>query len=116
LEAAEVICDADVETLQALVDKSLLRPRGDRLSMLETREYALDKLGESSAAEELRRRHAEYYLMRGEREEAATPVALRRPETLDRLRSERDNFRAAFSWATAAGLPELIVRLAVVGA
>ena len=39
------MCDADLDVLQSLVDKSLLRHTGDRFWMLETiREYALDRL------------------------------------------------------------------------
>jgi predicted ATPase/class 3 adenylate cyclase len=117
LDAAEVVCDADIATLQALVDKSLLRRSGERFSMLETiREYGLEKLGQSSTTEELRRRHAEYYLAQAEREEATTPVALRSPDTLARLLPDRDNFRAAFTWATAAEAEDLTVPIAVVGA
>ncbi len=46
LEAAEDVCEADLDTLQSLVDKSLVRVREDnRFSMLETiREYALERL------------------------------------------------------------------------
>ena len=41
LEAAEEVCDADLDTLQSLVEKSLLRFTSERYWMLETiREYA----------------------------------------------------------------------------
>ena len=41
LEAAEEVCDADLDTLQSLVEKSLLRFTNERYWMLETiREYA----------------------------------------------------------------------------
>ena len=117
LEAAQNVAHADLDGLQALVEKSLLRRSDERYEMLETiREYALGRLEESKQAEDVRRRHAEYYFGQGEREEAETPVALRSPETLERLRPERDNFRAAFAWTTAAGLHPLVVRLAIVGA
>ncbi len=61
--AAEEICDADLDGLAALVDSSLLKPIGDdRFLMLETiREYALEKLEASAAAEELRQRHARFF-------------------------------------------------------
>jgi len=63
LEAAEEIAGADLDTLQSLVEKSLLRRTDGRLWMLETiRHYAaqqLEVLGEVCA---LRLRHAEYYL------------------------------------------------------
>ena len=42
-EAAEEVCGADLDTLQALLDKSLLRRTSDRFWMLETiREFALE--------------------------------------------------------------------------
>ena len=46
LEAAEAICEADLDLLESLVDKSLLRRRGDgRFVMLETiREFAAERL------------------------------------------------------------------------
>jgi predicted ATPase len=117
LQAAENVVEADLDQLQSLVQKSLLQRSAERYEMLETiREYALGKLEASPQAEDVRRRHAELYLMQGEREESTTSVALRSPETLDRLRPERDNFRAAFTWATGAGLHQLAVRLAIVGA
>lgn len=41
LEAAEAICEADLDAVASLVDKSLLRRTGDRYWMLETiREFA----------------------------------------------------------------------------
>jgi predicted ATPase len=64
LEAAENVCDADLDTLQSLVDKSLIRARdGERFWMLETiREYAVERLEASAKASRLHRRHAEHYL------------------------------------------------------
>ena len=47
LEAAEAICDADIDAIASLVDKSLLRRTGDRYWMLETiREFAAERLDE----------------------------------------------------------------------
>ena len=58
LEAAEQVADAELDTLQSLVDKSLVRSSGGRYWMLETiREYAAEQLEQSGEAEELRRRH-----------------------------------------------------------
>ena len=63
LEAAEDICNADLDTLQSLVDKSLLRHNEERYWMLETiREYATEKLEESDKARDLRDRHAAHFL------------------------------------------------------
>ena len=45
LDAAEDVCDADLDLLQSLVDKSLLRHTGGRFWMLETiREFARERL------------------------------------------------------------------------
>jgi predicted ATPase/class 3 adenylate cyclase len=62
LEAAEMICEADLDTLQSLLDKSLLRATEDgRFFLLETiRAYAAERLAERPDADDLRRRHADY--------------------------------------------------------
>ncbi len=62
LEAAEEVCDADLDTLQSLVEKSLLRFTNERYWMLETiREYAVECLDASSCSAEARDRHARYF-------------------------------------------------------
>src|SRR3954453_10230067 len=62
LEAAETVCDADVDLLESLVDKSLLRRRGERFVLLETiREFAAERLVESGENDAVRLGHAEYY-------------------------------------------------------
>jgi predicted ATPase/class 3 adenylate cyclase len=68
-EAAEAICEADEDTLQSLLDKSLLRRRDAALGndsrywMLQTiREFAVERLNELQEREEATRlRHAEYF-------------------------------------------------------
>jgi predicted ATPase/class 3 adenylate cyclase len=90
IDAAEAIVDADVDLLQSLVDKSLIRHTGDRFWMLETiREFASEQLDESAIAE----RHARHYLALAEE---AYAHLLGMPKTwLDRLEAEHDNLRAA---------------------
>ena len=59
LEAAATVCGADVDTLQSLVDKSLVRHTEERFWMLETiREFALERLEETGGAEVLRQRYS----------------------------------------------------------
>jgi predicted ATPase/DNA-binding SARP family transcriptional activator len=63
LEAAELVCDADLDTLAALVEKSLVRFDGERYTLLETmREYARELLESEGEAEADRDRHVEWVL------------------------------------------------------
>jgi predicted ATPase/class 3 adenylate cyclase len=107
LEAAEEVCDADLDTLQSLVEKSLLRYTNERYWMLETiREYASERLDESPEMKELGRRQAEHYLS----------LAERRPEEpgsipLRRLADEHDNMRVALSWFGSARETDCVLRL-----
>jgi predicted ATPase/class 3 adenylate cyclase len=107
LEAAEQVCEADLDTLQSLVDKSLLRHSGERYWMLETiREYAAEQLDEPALA----RRHAEHYLALAE---GAHQRILRDPKPwLDRLDAEHDNLRAALDYFAGTRTGELEQRLA----
>ena len=110
LDAAEQVVEADLDTLQSLVDKSLLRHTSERFWMLETiREFAAERLEESVEAQELRRRHADYFLALAE--EAEPHVREYSREWLDRLEQEHDNLRAAIEWFTASGKTESGQRL-----
>ena len=63
LEAAESVADADLDALQSLVEKSLLRHTNERFWMLETiREFALERLVESGAEAEVRSRYAAHFV------------------------------------------------------
>jgi predicted ATPase len=102
LEAAETVCDADLDTLQSLVEKSLLRftslDTGSRYWMLETiREYADERLNGES--ESLRTRHGEFF---AELSRSAVAEFRESPRAWgDRLEADRDNLRAAMSWSLA---------------
>ena len=82
-----------------------------RYSMLEpVRQYALEKLEESGEVEEVRRRHAGYYLVLAER----SGPELRGPSQasgLQRLETELDNLRSAIGWSIAHGESEAIARM-----
>jgi predicted ATPase len=100
-DAAEGVCDADPDLLSSLIDKSLLRRRetahGPRFWMLETiREYAAERLRDSGEAEELRTRHADYFLALAETafDEYGDPHD---PVWLTRFGDEQDNFRVAMT-------------------
>jgi predicted ATPase len=111
LGSAQKVADADLDRLQSLVDKSLLRHMEDRFWMLETiREYALERLDEWGEAEELRRRHAEHFLALAE--EAEPNLRGSPKEWLDRLAREHDNLRAALDHLEASGDTQLVLRLA----
>jgi predicted ATPase len=110
LEDAEAVVDADVDTLQSLVDKSLLRQTGERYWMLETiREYAGERLDRSDEAGELRDRHARHFLALAEEAEPHLPASRR--EWIDRLETEHDNLRAAFEAFEASSDAERALRL-----
>jgi predicted ATPase/DNA-binding SARP family transcriptional activator len=114
LDAAEQACQASLDTVAALIDKNLLRREGDRYFMLETiGEYALERLEESGELEELRQRHADYYL-----EQARSVERLiRSPQAagaIDRLEPEHDNLRAALRWLSGR-TSEQPLRLAMWG-
>ncbi len=111
LEAAETVCGADLDTLQSLVDKSLIRFVDGRFWMLETiREFALERLQETGGAEDLRQRHGAYFLGLGE---------LAKPELhgwnssiwFDRLQAEHDNIRAVLGDALEHGPAGVALRL-----
>ena len=111
-EAVEAVCGADAAALTDLVEGSLVRRSEDgRHSMLLTiREYALERLSERPDADEVRRRHAAYFLELGERLVASYPTAA--IEAYATFEREHDNFRAALAFTADAALTESRYRLA----
>ena len=110
LDAVEGVIGADLDALTSLVDKSLLRHRDDRFSMLETiREYAAERLESSDEADELWRRHAEHFLALAEE---ADRRLWTHGEWLDRLDEDLDNARAALDRLEASGETQLAMRFA----
>ncbi len=112
LDAAEKIAGADLDTLQSLVEKSLLRFSNERYWMLETiREYASEPLVEGGEAEHVAQRHVQHFL---DLAETAEPElwAQRTDVWLLRLDREEANFRAALGWAIQREQAEIAVRLA----
>jgi predicted ATPase len=98
LEAAEEVCAAEVDDLQSLAEKSLLRVTNERYWMLETiREFARERLEAMSDARQIARLHATRYArmvldLYPSLRDYSTP-------TLRTLREEQENLRAALGFA-----------------
>jgi predicted ATPase/class 3 adenylate cyclase len=117
LDAAEVVCDARLDDIEALLENNLLRqeerPDGEpRFSMLETiREYASERLRESGESDEMSRRHGAYVLGWAE-PRAAARLAGKLLGMYLVEEEEHENVRAALTWAREAGETEVELRLA----
>lgn len=116
LDAAGQVAAADLDLLESLLDKSLLRhgideARQDRYWMLETiREYAGSALVAEGERTDTERRHREHF--------ASIAVELMShvvhgvtTEQLARYRADRANFRVALSGAIDAGDADSALRL-----
>jgi predicted ATPase/class 3 adenylate cyclase len=120
LDAAEAVCapglgSSVLDGLGVLLDHSLLRVSdaagGTRLMMLDTiREFAAERLVASGEADDVRRRHAEFYLHLAEDRSSATAEGARWPARS--LEVERDNVRAALRWSLDADEPQIGLRIA----
>ncbi|MDQ3671947.1 MAG: adenylate/guanylate cyclase domain-containing protein [Actinomycetota bacterium] len=116
LEAAEAVCAADLDTLESLLVKNLVRRWGSgRLGLLDTiREYALERLDDSQEAEDVRRRHAEFFraVLQGANLNSGRTFDLRDPMRHDIAVAEQDNLRGALAWALRSGSVTLGLDLA----
>ena len=112
LSAAEDVCGADLETLGALVEQSLVRRAdGERFALLQTiRELALAELQSAGEESDMRGRHAVHMLA------AARSANLHEDsegeQRYELIASERDNIRSALRWALEGGDAELGLELA----
>jgi predicted ATPase/class 3 adenylate cyclase len=112
LEAAEEVAEADLDTLQSLLDKSLLRRTDDRFWMLETiRAYAWERLAESADESELRQRHARYFLNQSESEDPLLHDGLDMAVAYGHIDAEIDNLRAVLESARDTREDEILLRL-----
>ena len=116
LDAAEAVCSADLDVLQSLVDKSLLRHGADgRFFMLATiNELALEKLRSLAETESLQRRHDDYFIGVAQQLQAdagSTGARNLRPESLARFEYELPNFRATLRSLLDADRREEVLRL-----
>jgi predicted ATPase/DNA-binding SARP family transcriptional activator len=110
LAAAEQVCEASIETLEALVDKSLVLYEAERFTMLETiHAYAREHLDAAGGLEQVMRRLVEWLIAVAEgfgaRAEAGDLP------TLVPLEHELDNFRVAIRAALAWPRDSLALRL-----
>jgi non-specific serine/threonine protein kinase len=120
LEAAEAIVFAVddlavnvLDGLAALVDSSLVRVESnERYTMLETiREFALEELQANGEVDAVLGRHAGWFLELGQREGAE--LHLRNgPDSIERMRAEHANLRAALAWFERTGQATEMLNLA----
>jgi predicted ATPase/DNA-binding CsgD family transcriptional regulator len=101
-----------LDQLTLLVDKSLVvadtTMSPTRYRLLETvRQYALEKLGESGEADEVRARHRDHYAA-----SLFETAQSSHERQLDQAETEMDNLRAAFAWSREHSDIELALRLA----
>jgi predicted ATPase/class 3 adenylate cyclase len=103
LGAAEQVGGADLPTLEALVDASMLRAvdgrQGVRFTTLRViREYAAELLEESGESEAVHELHLSCFLELA-RDAHARMTGAEQSEQLARVEIEHDNLRAALAWA-----------------
>jgi len=113
LDAAERVAGCTIETLDAVVESSLVKALvGNRFLMLETiRELAFERFAELDDVAELRAQHARYYHAVAVTACLDTDVAAeQRPEIVI---PEASNLRAALSWALETGETEFGLDLLV---
>jgi len=120
-EAAEVIAGAEPDSLQSLLEKSLVRRRESntevRYWMLATiADYALEKLAVLPDRDDLHLRHAEWY-----RDRAVAIVGIPGPRNpraaptipISRFREDYANLCAGLAWAWEAGREELAIEIGI---
>ena len=112
LAAAEDVTAADLDRLESLVEKNLIRFSDERYWMLEAiREYGVERLDETPTARDSRANHGEWFAALLDRAEPE----LEGPGQdvwLDELDREHDNIRAALRWALPDVDPQLALRIA----
>src|SRR3954471_19499882 len=110
IDAAERVAGADIDVLQSLVDKSLVRHSGERFLMLERiREYAVELLNAHPRAAAVRARHLAWcidFLHAAERE-----LPRGRSDLSRAMEQEFGNVRAAVHWSIATGQTESALQL-----
>jgi predicted ATPase/DNA-binding SARP family transcriptional activator len=117
VEAARAVTEAPLTVLEALVAKNvvvraLVPDGGVRLTLLETvRAFVRERLSRRTDAEDVARRHCDYYVAVAER----AKQELRRsgaPAVMAEFDREVHNLEAAFQWALDRNAAVLVFRLA----
>jgi predicted ATPase/class 3 adenylate cyclase len=100
VEAAESICDAELDVLESLVVKSLVRRLATgRLLLLDTiREYAVELLEASPDSRAAHDRHAQFFLELAHRANLDASMVRKGGQRLDIAMADVDNFRGALAW------------------
>jgi predicted ATPase/class 3 adenylate cyclase len=109
--AAETVCDARLDTLESLVEQSLVDFHTGRFTMLQTiREFGLERLRERGEEDTFRLRHAEYFVACAEQAGAAmtTPGAA---EEIAALEQDNENMLAALAWLVSTSRAEPALRM-----
>jgi predicted ATPase len=115
VEAAEAVCSADLDGIESLVVKNLLRRRWGtgRLLMLDTiREFSREQLENSTEAESIHRTHARFFLDIANSTNLNSGDLAPGGQRLDIAFEEQDNFREALAWSLTNDEVELGLELA----
>jgi predicted ATPase/DNA-binding SARP family transcriptional activator/Flp pilus assembly protein TadD len=112
VEQIEEVCNGDLDLLASLLDKSLLRRRGERVVMLETlREYAGEQLRALGEEDVLRDRHLASFVRLATEAEPHLDAS-DQEAWYERLEAELPNIRAALAHAIAKPDPTAAAELA----
>ncbi|HEX7625432.1 MAG TPA: BTAD domain-containing putative transcriptional regulator [Gaiellaceae bacterium] len=112
VEQIEEVCNGNLDLLASLLDKSLLRRRGDRIAMLETlREYAGEQLRALGEEDVLRDRHLASFVSLAIEAEPHLDTS-DQEAWYERLEGELPNIRSALAYAIAKPDPTAAVELA----
>jgi predicted ATPase/class 3 adenylate cyclase/DNA-binding CsgD family transcriptional regulator len=110
LEGAQAVADVEryqvLDQLSLLVEKSLVVAESaggrTRYRLLETvRQYAMEKLGESGEAADVRSRHRDHYTRMAAALDA--PAHGDHYQRIEQVEAEMDNLRGAFGWSLENG-------------
>jgi predicted ATPase len=112
LDDAEAVTGAGLDLVASLIEKSLLRHEGGRITMLETlREYALERLDREPDAAAVWQCHADRFLALAEQADNELRVGTLR--WIGRLEADLGNLRAALAFFRGRGDADSQARLAV---